>query len=114
MFLLGDAFALYVFDFAREAASQNEESPEEAEATKQKFVGLALFLIGFALALIFGEDRPVAGLALIVYALTLAERVLLRSSLGGANSLPMLYESADEAHFALENSIAAKVNLAKA
>lgn len=60
-----------------------EETAEETEITKQKFIGMFLWLIGYFLALIFGECRMMALISLIVFACSLGENLILKSSKGG-------------------------------
>ena len=63
------------------AFSQKEDLEMESfndDATKQKFIGVFLWVIGFFLALIFGDNRRVAALSLLLHALSLVEYFILK------------------------------------
>lgn len=62
---------------------------------KQKFMGMSLWLTGFIMALIFGENRKVAILCLVVYVCSVGEHVVMKISKDG-NIMRSLYtESVD-------------------
>ena len=86
LLIMADAYFLYVFNFAKNVAQQPSDyqpSQEESESTKQKFIGVFLWLIGFVLALIFGENRKIALFSLISSLCTVGEAVVLRVSREG-------------------------------
>lgn len=99
LFIMSDAYFLYVFDFTKNVAQQPNDyqpSQEESESTKQKFIGVFLWLIGFFLALIFGENRKVASLSIIVAICAVGESVVLKISREG-NIMQALYsENVDQ------------------
>ena len=99
LFIMSDAYFLYVFDFTKYVAQQPSDyqpSQEESESTKQKFIGVFLWLIGFFLALIFGENRRVASLSIMVAICTVGESVVLKISREG-NIMQALYsENVDQ------------------
>ena len=98
-FIMSDAYFLYVFDFTKNVAKQPNDyhpSQEESESTKQKFIGVFLWLIGFFLALIFGENRKVASLSIMVAICAVGESVVLKISREG-NIMQALYsENVDQ------------------
>lgn len=74
MFMLADSFLIYLFNFAVKEESEGEEIP------RQKFIGMSLWVIGYFMALIFGDNRGVAALSLVIYACSLGEHLIMNSS----------------------------------
>jgi len=81
LFIMADAYFLYLFEFVKNVAYQPldyQPSQEEGEANKQKFIGMSLWLIGLCMALIFGENRKVASMTIALSLCTVGESIIMK------------------------------------
>jgi hypothetical protein len=73
-----DSLIIYLYKFAKTATSL-DEGTTSIEITQQKFIGLSLWIIGYFLALIFGDNVMLAIICLPLFGLTLALMLILKS-----------------------------------